>query len=86
MCCRGYQYELNKEFVCSGNASVYNNGFHFCTDLRKVIENYYGFDGNNRYFKVKALVPIDDIEFRHDTFAAKKIILLEEIGYNQLEY
>ena len=51
----------------------------------QVIENYYRFNGNNRYFKVKALVPIEDTKCRDDKFAAKKIILLEEVGYKQLE-
>ncbi len=85
MCCRGYQYELNKEFVCDGKASICNNGFHFCTYLGQVIENWYSFDGNNRYFKVKALIPLEDTKSGREKFAAKKIILLEEVGYKQLE-
>lgn len=85
MCCRGYQYELNKEFVCEGKASKCNNGFHFCTYLGQVIDNWYRFDGNNRYFKVKALIPLEDSKYNEDKYAAKKIILVEEVGYSQLE-
>lgn len=85
MCCRGFQYELNKEFVCEGKASKCENGFHFCTYLGQVIDNWYHFDGNNRYFKVKALIPLEDSKYKEDKYAAKKIILLEEVGYKQLE-
>ena len=85
MRCRSFQYELNKEFECEGKASKCNNGFHFCTYLGQVIDHWYHFDGNNRYFKVKALIPLEDSKYEEDKYAAKKIILLEEVGYNQLE-
>ena len=85
MCCRGFQYEFNKEFVCEGKVSICHNGFHFCTYLGQVIKNYYNFDIKNRYFKVRALIPLEYLEYKKDRYAAKKIILLEEIGYDQLE-
>lgn len=85
MTCRGYQYEINKEFECEGKVDVCRNGFNFCTYLNEVIDNYYSFDGNNRYFKVRALIPLKDSKEKKDKYAAKKIILTEEVGYKQLE-
>lgn len=85
MRCRGYQYEIGKEFECNGNIRICNNGFHFCTYLSDVIDRYYDFDGNNRFFKVKALIPFDDSKTDKVKYAAKKIIFLEEVGYKQLE-
>lgn len=85
MTCRDYQYELNKEFECEGKVDVCRNGFHFCTYLSEVIENYYNFDGNRKYFKVKALIPLSDSKEKKEKYAAKKIILTEEVGYKQLE-
>lgn len=80
MCCRGLQYELNKEFTCNGVPKRCDNGFHFCKHLGQVINNYYEFNGYNRYFKVKALVPLDDSRYEESKYAAKKIIFLEEVG------
>ena len=85
MRCGGFQYELNKEFECEGKASKCNNGFHFCTYLGQVIDRWYHFNGNNRYFKVRALIPLKDSKYEDDKYAAKKIIFLEEVGYNKLE-
>ena len=86
MRCRGYQYELNKEFECDGSIEICSNGFHFCTYLSDVIDNWYSFDGNNRFFKVKALIPLKDSKTPHrDKYAAKKIIFVEEASYKQLE-
>lgn len=85
MCCRGYQYELNKEFECEGEVSKCNNGFHFCTYLGQVIDHWYHFDDNNRYFKVRALIPLEDSKYEENKYAAKKIIFLEEVGYSKLE-
>ena len=85
MCCREFQYELNKEFVCEGKVSICKNGFHFCTYLGQVINYHYKLNIKNRYFKVKALIPLEDSKHKEDKYVAKKIILLEEIGYDQLE-
>ena len=85
MCCRGLQYELNKEFICNGVPKICDNGFHFCKHLGQVINNYYEFNGYNRYFKVKALVPLNDSRYEENKYAAKKIVFLEEVGYDKLE-
>lgn len=85
MRCRGLQYELNKEFTCNGVPKICDNGFHFCKHLGQVINNYYEFNGYNRYFKVKALVPLDDSRYEESKYAAKKIVFLEEVGYDKLE-
>lgn len=57
MKCRGYQFELGKQFDMpeGSNISLCDSGFHFCTSLRDVF-NYYDVENGNRFFKVRALV------------------------------
>lgn len=60
MTCKGFQYELNKEYTIEGKAILCDNGFHFCKKLGNVF-NYYELK-NNRFFKVKALVNMEEIK------------------------
>lgn len=57
MKCRGYQFELNKQFDISDDQEVELcvYGFHLCEKLSRVF-NYYSIGDNNRFFEVKALV------------------------------
>ena len=59
MTCKGFQYELNKEYTIEGEIILCDNGFHFCKKLENVF-NYYELK-NNRFFKVKALVNMAEI-------------------------
>ena len=63
MTCRDYQYELGKQFDISEDREVEmcEHGFHLCHRLVDVF-NYYGFDHNNRFFKVRALVRKKDFD------------------------
>lgn len=87
MCCRGYQYELNKKFDMPEDAeiTVCGSGFHLCPKLSQV-PAYYPVCMGNRFFKVSALIPKSQItEFKRgywrfdtDKYAAKSIIFLSE--------
>lgn len=57
MCCRGYQYELGKQYDMPEGEKIEEceSGFHLCLSLQDVFY-YYGIGGGNRFFKVKALV------------------------------
>lgn len=85
MTCRDFQYELNKEYIHNGEVSVCNRGFHFCPKLKNVF-NFYDLEDKNRFFKVKALVYKKDFgDGYNDKYAAKKIILTEELGFSELQ-
>lgn len=73
------QYELNVPKILECEPTVGKNGFHFCKDLDSVFR-YYPFDFHNRYFKVKALVKKEEYNNKfYFNFAAKEIILYEEV-------
>lgn len=63
MTCRGYQYELNKQFDISDDKEieVCEHGFHFCKELSDVYR-YYEIENGHRFFEVKALVRKSDYE------------------------
>ena len=59
MQCRGYQFELKKEFIHSGEPVLCKNGFHFCEKLINCFD-YYSFDPENRIFEIVAKNVITD--------------------------
>ena len=52
LCCRGFQYEIGKEYVHEGEIECCKNGFHACTNPFDVLD-YYEADGKNRYCEVE---------------------------------
>lgn len=94
-----FQYELNKEYCIEGDVKECSNGFHFCLNMAHVLK-YYPFEAHetNRYFKVRGLVRKKDLDeygtyYRnsyhwfdnmHDKLVAKKIVVVEEITYDEL--
>lgn len=60
-CKNDFQFELNKEYTVEGEIRLCNNGFHFCKELEDVF-SYYTLNSKSRYFKVKALVNLTQIE------------------------
>lgn len=51
--CRGFQYEVGKEFEHIGEIEVCQEGFHFCRDLADCF-SYYAFDSNNKVAEIEA--------------------------------
>lgn len=89
MCCKGYQYELNKVHVMDGEVKLCESGFHCCKYLGDVF-SYYALDGKNRFFRVRALININE-EKRGNRYgydrklAAKEIEFISEITYEDLK-
>ena len=52
LCCRGFQYEIGKEYVQEGEIECCESGFHACTNPFDVLD-YYEADGKNRYCVVE---------------------------------
>lgn len=77
LCCRGFQYEIGKEYEQEGAIRCCENGFHACTNPFDVLE-YYGANGNNRYCIVEQSETIitDD---RDSKQASSKIKIKSEI-------
>ena len=49
--CRGFQYEIGKEYQCDGEVECCENGFHFCENPFDVFDYYAPAD--SRYCKVE---------------------------------
>lgn len=59
--CRGHRFEVGKVSKIDGDIEMCKNGFHFCTELKEVMNYYsivtnYGEYTKNRFFKVRAKV------------------------------
>ena len=50
--CRGFQYEIGKEYVHDGEVECCSSGFHACTNPFDVL-NYYDDNGRNRFCVVE---------------------------------
>lgn len=97
MCCRGYQYELDKKFNMPDDAAIKlcDSGFHLCPKLNQVFSYYSPIKGN-RFFKVMALVPKKQTEMQTystsfgsfdsnpDKYAAKSIVFLSECSPREI--
>ena len=78
LCCRGFQYEIGKEYVHEGEIECCESGFHACTNPFDVLD-YYPFDSRNRFCVVEQSGTIktgnDDTKQ-----ASSKIKIKAEIG------
>ena len=54
LCCRGFQYEIGKEYVHEGEVECCSSGFHACTNPFDVLD-YYDANGKNRFcYEIRA--------------------------------
>lgn len=93
MKCRGFQFELGKEYTEEGKIVECENGFHLCLKLKDVF-SYYELGEKTRYFKVKALVRKKDAEMYgtvdywsnkvYDKLVAKSIVFISEVETKEL--
>ena len=74
--CRGFQYEIGKEYSQEGEVSVCSRGFHACVNPFDVL-SYYG-DIDNRYCEVEQSGSIDA---EKDKTVSSKIKIKAEIGW-----
>jgi hypothetical protein len=80
MQCRGYQFEMGKEFTEKGTLSLCNNGFHFCEKLNSCF-NYYSFSSENRVFEIEA---IGKVKSEGDKSAALQIRFVRELTWAEV--
>jgi hypothetical protein len=80
MKCKGFQYELDKEYTFSGTISICNTGFHFCPKLSHCF-NYYEFNKTNRVFEVEGW---GDLEQNEDKCCVSKIRLIKELTWAEV--
>ena len=78
LCCRGFQYEIGKEYAHEGEIECCESGFHACTNPFDVLD-YYPTDGRKRFCVVEQSGTIktgnDDTKQ-----ASSKIKIKAEIG------
>src|SRR5574344_1723695 len=76
MTCRGFQYEIGKEYSLKGQLVMCKNGFHFCENPFDCIEYYDNIDGDKRLFLIDAL---GKVITKDDKSVTNKIKIIEEI-------
>ena len=78
MTCRGFQYEVGKEYEIEGSLMMCNNGFHFCKYLIDAF-NYYdvNFNPNFRYFEVESK---GELLIGKDKCVTSKIAIVRELS------
>ena len=75
--CRGFQYEVGKEYEHNGKVEACESGFHACENPFDVL-NYYGDVLNNRFCEVEQS---GEIKGREDKTVSSKIKIKAEIGF-----
>lgn len=78
LCCRGFRYEIGKEYVYEGEIECCESGFHACTNPFDVLD-YYPFDSRNRFCVVEqsGTIKTDNNDTKQ---ASSKIKIKAEIG------
>lgn len=77
LCCRGFQYEVGKEYEHSGDISLCKSGFHACENPFDV-PDFYGDILNNRYCEVEQS---GSIEGDGKKTVSSKLKVKAEIGF-----
>ena len=64
LCCRGFQYEVGKEYEIDGDIKVCERGFHACESPLEVLDHYFfNQDGSlARFCKVEQSGSVDKEE------------------------
>lgn len=82
LCCKGFQYEIGKDYEQDGEIECCYNGFHACKNPLNVL-TYYPNNGKNRFCKVEQSGRI--CTSSTDTkIASSRIKILEEISPAEL--
>ena len=76
MTCRGFQYEIGKEYSLEVQLVICKNGFHFCENPFNCLEYYDNIKGNKRLFLVEAL---GKVITEGNKSVTNKIKIIEEI-------
>ena len=76
MTCRGFQYEIGKEYFLEDELEICKNGFHFCENPFDCLEYYNNINGNKRLFLVEVF---GEVITKDDKSVTNKIKIVEEI-------
>jgi len=76
MTCRGFQYEVGKEYECKGEVALCRKGFHACENPLDVLDFYGDFD--NRFCEVDQS---GDMKVDDKKTVSSKIKINAEIGF-----
>ena len=77
MTCRGFQYEIGKEYTLEGELEICRNGYHFCENPFDCLKYYNNIKGNKRLFLVEAL---GEAISEGNKSVTNKIKIIEEIS------
>ena len=78
--CRGFQYEVGKEFIHNGNIEMCGRGFHFCQKASDCFE-YYNFDSNNKVAEVEA---VGLVETTGNKSVTDKLLIVKELSWHEV--
>lgn len=75
--CRGFQYEVGKEFEHIGKIELCQDGFHFCRKLADCF-NYYAFDPDNKVAEIEAT---GLVKTKNNKSVTNKIKIIRELSW-----
>ena len=76
MSCKGFQYEVGKEYTLDGNLILCKRGFHFCENPFDCLKYYNNIKGDKRLFLVEVT---GDVITEGDKSVTNKIKIIKEI-------
>ena len=76
MTCRGFQYEIGKEYSLKSKLLLCKKGFHFCENPFDCLGYYNNIEGDKRLFLVESLGKVITVDNKSVT---NKIKIIEEI-------
>ena len=76
MTCKGFQYEIGKEYTLKGKLEICESGFHFCENPFNCLEYYSNIKGDKRLFLVEAF---GEVITKGNKSVTNKIKIIEEI-------
>ena len=80
--CKGFQYEVGKEYFHDGEVVICNSGFHCCKTLADCF-NYYPFDNSTKIARVNVWGTV--LEHSEDSkICCSNIEILEEISWDEV--
>jgi len=82
--CRGFQYEIGKEYTLDGDVKICNKGFHACKYPFDVLGYYSPVDNNGNLHRYCTVTQSGEIQENGDKTASSHIHIETEIGLNGL--
>jgi hypothetical protein len=80
--CRGFQFEVGKEYKHKGKIKICSSGFHFCIKANDCF-NYYDFDPKNKVCEVEALGKTETHD-EDSKVCTNHIVILRELTWHEV--